>query len=58
MVFLQKNARIAAEKYYSNRLRALGICPEFVSKKGGAVKSLHFSTAGDFTSTAGRARYR
>ncbi|KAL9864899.1 protein FAM161A isoform 2-T2 [Geothlypis trichas] len=52
----QKNARIAAEKYYSNRLRALGICPEFVSKKGGAAKSLHFSTAGDFTSTAGRAR--
>ncbi|NXP91653.1 F161A protein, partial [Passerina amoena] len=46
----QKNARIAAEKYYSNRLRALGICPEFVSKKGGAAKSLHFSTAGDFTS--------
>ncbi|XP_054146340.1 protein FAM161A isoform X1 [Melozone crissalis] len=52
----QKNARIAAEKYYSNRLRALGICPEFVSKKGAAAKSLHFSTAGDFTSTAGRAR--
>ncbi|XP_050828432.1 protein FAM161A isoform X3 [Serinus canaria] len=52
----QKNARIAAEKYYSNRLRALGICPEFVSKKGGAAKSLHFSTAGDFTSIAGRAR--
>ncbi|NXM15608.1 F161A protein, partial [Ploceus nigricollis] len=52
----QKNARIAAEKYYSNRLRALGICPEFVSKKGGAAKSLQFSTAGDFTSIAGRAR--
>ncbi|XP_059696476.1 protein FAM161A isoform X2 [Haemorhous mexicanus] len=52
----QKNARIAAEKYYSKRLRALGICPEFVSKKGGAAKSLHFSTAGDFTSIAGRAR--
>ncbi|KAM7027850.1 protein FAM161A [Passerculus sandwichensis] len=42
----QKNARIAAEKYYSKRLRALGICPEFVSKKGGAAKSLHFTTAG------------
>ncbi|NXT10497.1 F161A protein, partial [Prunella fulvescens] len=53
----QKNARIAAEKYYSNRLRALGICPEFVSKKGGAVKSLQFSTAGDFTSIAGRASW-
>ncbi|NXY58882.1 F161A protein, partial [Callaeas wilsoni] len=47
----QKNARIAAEKYYSNRLRALGICPEFVSKKGGAA-----STAGDFTSIAVRER--
>ncbi|NXB04842.1 F161A protein, partial [Cnemophilus loriae] len=52
----QKNARIAAEKYYSNRLRALGICPEFVSKKGGAAKSLQFSTAGDFTSIAVRER--
>ncbi|XP_071297773.1 protein FAM161A isoform X1 [Agelaius tricolor] len=52
----QKNARIAAEKYYSNRLRALGVCPEFVSKKGRAAKSLHFSPAGDFTSIAGRAR--
>ncbi|NWH33751.1 F161A protein, partial [Chloropsis hardwickii] len=51
----QKNARIAAEKYYSNRLRALGICPEFVSKKGGAATSLQFSTAGDFTSITGRA---
>ncbi|NXB68075.1 F161A protein, partial [Struthidea cinerea] len=52
----QKNARIAAEKYYSNRLRALGICPEFVSKKGGAAKSLQVSTAGDFTSIAVRER--
>ncbi|KAM4903792.1 protein FAM161A isoform 2-T2 [Sylvia borin] len=52
----QKNARIAAEKYYSNRLRALGICPEFVSKKGRAAKSLQFSTAGDFTSVAVRER--
>ncbi|NWV50968.1 F161A protein, partial [Daphoenositta chrysoptera] len=52
----QKNARIAAEKYYSNRLRALGICPEFVSKKGGAAKSLQFSTAGGFTSVAVRER--
>ncbi|XP_032912196.1 protein FAM161A isoform X1 [Catharus ustulatus] len=52
----QKNARIAAEKYYSNRLRALGICPEFVSKKGGAAKSLQFSNAGDFTSVAVRKR--
>ncbi|XP_064271733.1 protein FAM161A isoform X2 [Passer domesticus] len=52
----QKNARIAAEKYYSNRLRALGICPEFVSKKGGAAKSLQFPTAGGVTPSAGRAR--
>ncbi|NXS35009.1 F161A protein, partial [Pomatostomus ruficeps] len=52
----QKNARIAAEKYYSNRLRALGICPEFVSEKGGAAKSLQFSTAGDFTSITVRER--
>ncbi|NXM46273.1 F161A protein, partial [Gymnorhina tibicen] len=52
----QKNARIAAEKHYSNRLRALGICPEFVSKKGGAAKSLQFSTAGGFTSIAVRER--
>ncbi|XP_058684658.1 protein FAM161A-like isoform X2 [Poecile atricapillus] len=50
----QKNARIAAEKYYSNRLKALGICPEFVSKKGGAAKSLQFSTPRDFTSVAVR----
>ncbi|KFQ59760.1 Protein FAM161A, partial [Pelecanus crispus] len=34
----QKNARIAAEKHYSNRLRALGICPDFVSKKGQTTK--------------------
>ncbi|NXY02255.1 F161A protein, partial [Pteruthius melanotis] len=52
----QKNARIAAEKYYSNRLRALGICPEFVSQKGGAAKSLQFSPAGGFTSIAVRKR--
>ncbi|NXD42337.1 F161A protein, partial [Copsychus sechellarum] len=52
----QKNARIAAEKYYSNRLRELGICPEFVSKKGEAAKSLQFSNAGDFTSVAVRKR--
>ncbi|NXX31811.1 F161A protein, partial [Nicator chloris] len=52
----QKNARIAAEKYYSKRLRALGICPEFVSKKGGAAKSLQFSPAGDFTPIAVRER--
>ncbi|XP_045150123.1 protein FAM161A isoform X2 [Echinops telfairi] len=30
----QKNARMAAERHYSNTLKALGICDEFVSKKG------------------------
>ncbi|KFV40446.1 Protein FAM161A, partial [Tyto alba] len=39
----QKNARIAAEKHYSSRLRALGICPEFVSKKGQTAKLLQCS---------------
>ncbi|NXY23548.1 F161A protein, partial [Atrichornis clamosus] len=52
----QKNARIAAEKHYSNRLRALGICPEFVSQKGQTAKSLQYSTAGDFTSIHVRKR--
>ncbi|KFQ49810.1 Protein FAM161A, partial [Nestor notabilis] len=40
----QQNARIAAEKHYSNRLRALGICPEFVSRKGQTTKLLQYST--------------
>ncbi|KAM9562173.1 protein FAM161A isoform 1-T1 [Guaruba guarouba] len=44
----QKNARIAAEKHYSNRLRALGICPEFVSRKGQTTKFLQYSSAEDF----------
>ncbi|XP_052640009.1 protein FAM161A isoform X5 [Harpia harpyja] len=43
----QKNARIAAEKHYSSRLRALGICPEFVSKKGKTTKLLQCSSAED-----------
>ena len=30
----QKNARMAAEKHYSNTLKALGISDEFVSEKG------------------------
>ncbi|XP_055984904.1 protein FAM161A [Sorex fumeus] len=30
----QKNARMAAEKHYSNTLKAVGISDEFVSKKG------------------------
>ncbi|NXL47203.1 F161A protein, partial [Podilymbus podiceps] len=44
----QKNARIAAEKHYSNRLRALGICPEFVSNKGRTTKLLQCPSAEDF----------
>ncbi|NXF29790.1 F161A protein, partial [Nyctibius bracteatus] len=44
----QKNARIAAEKHYSNRLRALGICPELLSKKGQTTKLLQCSSAEDF----------
>ncbi|NXX78816.1 F161A protein, partial [Urocolius indicus] len=53
----QKNARIAAEKHYSNRLRALGICPEFVSKKGQRTKLLQFPSAEDYkTSTVTRQR--
>lgn len=34
----QKNARMAAEKHYSNTLKALGISDEFVSKKGKSGK--------------------
>ncbi|NXW53619.1 F161A protein, partial [Eurystomus gularis] len=47
----QKNARIAAEKHYSNRLRALGICPEFVSKKGQTTKLLPHSNFEDFSNS-------
>ncbi|KAM4679259.1 protein FAM161A isoform 2-T2 [Amazona ochrocephala] len=53
----QKNARIAAEKHFSNRLRALGICPEFVSRKGQTTKFLQCSRAEDFNySTVARKR--
>ncbi|KFP06065.1 Protein FAM161A, partial [Calypte anna] len=47
----QKNAKIAAEKHYSDRLRALGICPEFISKKGQTTKLLQGSNAEDFRNT-------
>ncbi|XP_049655662.1 protein FAM161A isoform X3 [Accipiter gentilis] len=47
----QKNARIAAEKHYSSRLRALGICPEFVSKKGKTTKLLQCSSTEDFNNS-------
>ncbi|XP_061317572.1 protein FAM161A, partial [Pezoporus flaviventris] len=53
----QKNARIAAEKHYSNKLRALGICPEFVSRKGQTTKLPQYSSAEDFNySTDARER--
>ncbi|NXI59464.1 F161A protein, partial [Chloroceryle aenea] len=52
----QKNARIAAEKHYSNRLRALGICPEFVSNKGQTTKLLRCSRAEDFSNADDRER--
>ncbi|NXK74833.1 F161A protein, partial [Amazona guildingii] len=53
----QKNARIAAEKHFSNRLRALGICPEFVSRKGQTTKFPQCSRAEDFNySTVARER--
>ncbi|XP_072189213.1 protein FAM161A [Excalfactoria chinensis] len=44
----QNNARIAAEKYYSNRLRALGVSPDLVSKKGQTTKLLKCCSAEDF----------
>ncbi|XP_009474428.1 PREDICTED: protein FAM161A [Nipponia nippon] len=47
----QKNARIAAEKHYTNRLRALGVCPELVSKKGQTTKLLQCSSAEDFNNS-------
>ncbi|NXG22132.1 F161A protein, partial [Grallaria varia] len=52
----QKNARMAAEKHYSNRLRALGISPEFVSEKGQTDVLLQCSTAEYFTVTDARER--
>ncbi|NXN18274.1 F161A protein, partial [Indicator maculatus] len=52
----QKNARIAAEKHYSNRLRALGICPEFVPRKGQRTKLLQLSSLEDLNSTDARER--
>ncbi|XP_059798678.1 protein FAM161A isoform X1 [Balaenoptera ricei] len=38
----QKNARMAAEKHYTNTLNALGISDEFVSKKGQSGKILEY----------------
>ncbi|NXA04369.1 F161A protein, partial [Sapayoa aenigma] len=52
----QKNARRAAEKHYSNRLRELGICPEFVLKKGQTAMLLQCSSDEDFISTDTRER--
>ncbi|XP_003787992.1 protein FAM161A isoform X2 [Otolemur garnettii] len=38
----QKNARMAAEKHYSNTLKALGISDEFVSEKGQTGKVFEY----------------
>ncbi|XP_039096277.1 protein FAM161A isoform X1 [Hyaena hyaena] len=38
----QKNARMAAEKHYSNTLKALGLSDEFVSKKGQSGKIFEY----------------
>ncbi|KAJ8787086.1 hypothetical protein J1605_023118 [Eschrichtius robustus] len=38
----QKNARMAAEKHYSNTLKALGISDEFVSEKGQSGKIFEY----------------
>nr|XP_045003616.1 protein FAM161A isoform X1 [Jaculus jaculus] len=38
----QKNARMSAEKHYSNTLKALGISDEFVSKKGQSGKIFEY----------------
>ncbi|TFK01423.1 protein FAM136A [Platysternon megacephalum] len=46
----QKNARIAAEKHYSDILRELGICEDFLSKKGQTAKLLDQSNAKGFGS--------
>uniref|UniRef100_A0A452I8N0 Uncharacterized protein n=1 Tax=Gopherus agassizii TaxID=38772 RepID=A0A452I8N0_9SAUR len=46
----QKNARIAAEKHYSDILRELGICEDFLSKKRQTAKLLDQSNAKGFGS--------
>ncbi|XP_047708432.1 protein FAM161A isoform X3 [Prionailurus viverrinus] len=38
----QKNARMAAEKHYSNTLKAVGLSDEFVSKKGQSRKIFEY----------------
>ncbi|KGL76406.1 Protein FAM161A, partial [Tinamus guttatus] len=51
----QINARIAAEKHYANTLRELGICTEFVSRKGQA-STVRASTQDDHCSEEEEAR--
>ncbi|XP_065445733.1 protein FAM161A isoform X3 [Chrysemys picta bellii] len=46
----QKNARIAAEKHYSDILRELGICEDFLSKKSQTAKLLDQPNANGFGS--------
>uniref|UniRef100_A0ABM5GR54 Protein FAM161A n=1 Tax=Pogona vitticeps TaxID=103695 RepID=A0ABM5GR54_9SAUR len=42
----QKNARIAAEKHYTDILRGLGLCEEFVSKKGHTAAEMLLESRG------------
>ncbi|KYO23648.1 protein FAM161A isoform X1 [Alligator mississippiensis] len=44
----QKNARIAAEKHYSDILKELRLCEDFISKKGQTPKLLYPSSDEDF----------
>ncbi|XP_053880511.1 protein FAM161A isoform X2 [Malaclemys terrapin pileata] len=48
----QKNARIAAEKHYSDILRELGICEDFLSKNSQTAKLLDQPNAKGFGSCA------
>uniref|UniRef100_A0A5G2QGZ1 Protein FAM161A n=2 Tax=Sus scrofa TaxID=9823 RepID=A0A5G2QGZ1_PIG len=46
----QKNARMAAEKHYSNTLKALGISDEFVLKKGQSGKIFEYFSSQEMKS--------
>ncbi|XP_013005515.1 protein FAM161A isoform X2 [Cavia porcellus] len=49
----QNNARMAAEKHYSNKLKALGISDEFVSKKGKSGKVFEYFSNQEMKSFTG-----
>ncbi|XP_009077098.1 PREDICTED: protein FAM161A, partial [Acanthisitta chloris] len=50
-LLLERVTQVASEKHYSKILRALGICPEFVSKKGQTTQLLQCYSPEDFNST-------